>query len=51
MTGRTLLRRTEGSQQGGSHLLELDLSALPAGMYLCRLHTTAGSTSIKLVKQ
>ena len=51
MAGRTLLRRTEGSQQGGSHLLELDLSTLPAGMYLCHLHTTAGSTSIKLVKQ
>ena len=51
MAGRTLLRRTEGSQQGGSHLMELDLSALPAGMYLCHLHTTAGSTSIKLVKQ
>lgn len=51
MTGRTLLCRTEGRQQGGSHLVELDLAHLPAGMYLCHLRTSAGNTSIKLVKQ
>lgn len=51
LTGRTLLHQTEGSQSAGSHFAEVDLAQLPAGMYLCRLHTAAGSATVKVVKQ
>ena len=51
LTGRTLLYQTEGSQSAGSHFAEVDLAQLPAGMYLCRLHTVTGSATVKVVKQ
>ena len=51
LTGRTLLHQTEGSQSAGSHFAEFDLAQLPAGMYLCRLHTATGSATVKVVKQ
>lgn len=51
-TGR-LIRRAEGQQSElvGSHRLPLDLSILPAGVYLYRVETGNESKLLRLVKK
>lgn len=49
ITGKIVLSRTVGYVRGGESFLELDLSTLPAGHYLCRLTVRAGgSTAVYL---
>ena len=51
MMGRVLLHQDVSRQAAGIYLEEVDLARFPAGVYLCRLQTTEGTETVKLVKR
>ena len=51
MAGRIVLQQNPSTQAAGIHLMELDLSQLPSGVYLCQIRTDRGSETLKVVRQ
>lgn len=51
MLGHVVLQQHLTVQTAGNHLVELDLSQLPSGVYLCRLRTDRGSETLKIARQ
>lgn len=51
LAGRIVLQRNPASQMAGVHLMELDLSQLSSGVYLCRIHTDKHTETLKMVRQ
>ena len=51
LLGRTMIQQTLSIQTAGTHLMELDLSQLPAGVYLCRISTDKGSETLKIARK
>ena len=51
LLGRTMIQQTLSIQTAGTHLMELDLSQLPAGVYLCRISTDKGSVTLKIARK
>ena len=51
LKGCTLLHYDNGIQSAGICHLELDLSSLPAGLYLCQIRTGNGVETLKLLRQ
>ena len=49
LVGRIMLQQNLPAQDAGIHLMDLDLSHLPSGVYLCRLRTDRGSETLKIV--
>ena len=49
--GCAVLRCDNSIQPAGISHLELDLSDLPAGLYLCQIHTGKGVETLKVLKQ
>ena len=50
LRGCTLLHYDNGIQSTGTSHLELDLSDLPAGFYLCQIRTKKGVETLKLLR-
>ena len=51
LSGRTLLHYDNGIQSTGICHLELDLSDLSAGLYLCQIRTDKGVKTLKVLRQ
>lgn len=51
LSGRTLLHYDNGIQSTGICHLELDLSDLSAGLYLCQIRTDKGVETLKVLRQ
>ena len=51
LMGRVVLQRNLSTQASGIHLMELDLSQLPSGVYLCRIYTDKGSETLKVARK
>ncbi|MBR0077789.1 MAG: M20/M25/M40 family metallo-hydrolase [Bacteroidales bacterium] len=51
LLGRTMLQQNLSAQTAGVHLMELDLSQLPSGIYLCRLRTNKGAETLKITRK
>lgn len=51
LSGRTLLHYDNGIQSTGICHLELDLSVLPAGLYLCQIRTDKGVKTLKVLRR
>lgn len=51
MMGRVVMLQDFSHQSAGLYIEELDMARFPAGVYLCRLQTTEGTETIKLVKR
>ena len=51
LLGRTILQQNLPTQTAGSHLMELDLTELPSGVYLCRIRTDKGTETLKVAKR
>ena len=51
LMGRMVLQKNFSQQAAGIHLMELDLSQLPSGVYLCRIRTDKGSETLKVARQ
>ena len=50
LMGRVVLQKNLSQQAAGIHLMELDLSQLPSGVYLCRIYTDRSSETLKVVR-
>ena len=51
LMGRVVMQWNLSTQAAGIHLMELDLSQLPSGVYLCRICTDKGSESLKVARK
>lgn len=51
MLGRVVLQQNLPAQTAGVHLMELDLSQLPSGVYLCRIQTSKGCETLKVARK
>ena len=51
MMGRVVMLQDFSHQSAGLYIEELDMARFPAGVYLCRLQTTEGTETTKLVKR
>lgn len=51
LQGRLVSLIVDGFQESGIHRISTDASAIPAGIYLCRLQTADGQVTLKVVKQ
>ena len=51
MLGRVVLQQNLPAQTAGVHLMELDLSQLPSGVYLCRIQTSKGYETLKVARK
>ena len=51
LLGRVVLQQNLPAQTAGIHLVELDLSQLPSGVYLCRIRTDKGSETLKIARK
>lgn len=51
LAGRVVLQKSSSRQAAGIHLMELDLSQLPSGVYLCRIRTAKGSETLKIARK
>lgn len=51
MMGRVVTQQNLSNQSAGLYIEELDMARFPAGVYLCRLQTTKGMETTKLVKR
>ena len=50
LAGRIVSQHRLPNPTAGIHLMELDLSQLPSGVYLCRIYTDKGSETLKVVR-
>ena len=51
LLGRVLLHQNLPLQTAGIHLIDLDLSQLPSGVYLCQIRTDRGSETLKIARK
>lgn len=51
LMGRVVMQRNLPAQAAGIHLMELDLSQLPSGVYLCRICMDKGSETLKIARK
>lgn len=51
LLGHVVMWRNMATQSAGIHLMELDMSELPSGVYLCKIRTDKGSESLKVVRK
>ena len=51
LRGCTVLRSDQSVQSAGIRHLELDLSTLPAGLYICQIRTDKGVETLKLLRR
>ena len=51
MMGRVVMRQDESVVSAGIHLSTLNVSELPAGLYLCQLRTPKGTQTVKFIRQ
>lgn len=51
LTGRTVLFQPEALQSAGINHATIDLTALPAGIYMCQIRTKKGVETVKVVRQ
>ena len=51
LRGCTVLRSDQSVQTAGIRHSEVDLSSLPAGLYLCQIHTNKGIETLKLLRR
>ena len=51
LTGRAMLHLSGKERSAGTYNTELDLSDLPAGIYLCQLRTEKGLRTVKFVRE
>jgi hypothetical protein len=49
LLGRRVRQVAEASQSAGSHAIQVDVSDLPSGIYLCRLQADGGVSTSKLI--
>lgn len=51
LLGRVVFQQNLPVQSSGVHFMELDLSQLPSGVYLCRISTDRGSETLKIARK